>query len=121
NVATLIADITKENTAAEILKIRPRRANVVLSDVSPKIIGVWSVDHSRSIALARSSLSIAEKILAPGGNILIKVFQGDLLQDFISEVKRKFTFFKVSKPHASRKESAEVYLIGKGFISADNQ
>ncbi|MEM2192667.1 MAG: RlmE family RNA methyltransferase [Candidatus Hadarchaeales archaeon] len=120
NVVTLIADITKENTAAEILKILPRRADVVLSDVSPKITGVWSIDHSRSIELTRASLDIAEKILAPGGNILMKVFQGDLLQDFLAEVKEKFTFFKASKPRASRKESAEVYLIGKGFISTNN-
>ncbi|MEM3402200.1 MAG: SAM-dependent methyltransferase, partial [Candidatus Hadarchaeales archaeon] len=120
NVVTLIADITKENTAAEILKILPRQADVVLSDVSPKITGVWSIDHSRSIELTRASVDIAEKILAPGGNILMKVFQGDLLQDFLAEVKEKFTFFKASKPRASRKESAEVYLIGKGFISTNN-
>jgi 23S rRNA (uridine2552-2'-O)-methyltransferase len=115
NVKTLVADITGETTPAAVKDSLPRAADVVLSDASPKISGVWSIDHSRSIELARAAISLAEQVLGPGGNLLVKVFQGELFEDFLREVKRKFDFAKVSKPLASRKGSAEVYLIAKRF------
>lgn len=114
NVATLVADITKPETRELIKAKLPRPANVVISDASPSISGVWGVDHLRSIELARAALGIAE-VLAPGGKLLVKVFQGELLDEFLSEVRQGFEFVKVSKPMASRKGSAEVYIIAKGF------
>jgi 23S rRNA (uridine2552-2'-O)-methyltransferase len=115
NVVTLVSDITDEATPELIQKELPRAADVVLCDASPKISGVWDVDHARSIELARAALSIACSVLAPGGNLLVKVFQGDMFEDFVSEVQKKFGFVKVSKPAASRKGSAEAYIIAKGF------
>ena len=115
NVFTFEADITDASTPEMILRKLPRPADVVLSDASPKISGVWSIDHARSIELARGSLLIAERVLAPGGRLLFKVFQGELFMDFVSEVRKKFEFAKISKPPASRKGSAEAYIIAKGF------
>jgi 23S rRNA (uridine2552-2'-O)-methyltransferase len=115
NVVTLVADITNVETPDAIKEKLPRDADVIISDASPSISGVWDVDHARSIELAKAALSIAEKVLTPGGGLLIKVFQGDLLDDFLSEVRRRFEFVKTSKPVASRKGSAEIYVIGKGF------
>jgi len=117
NIITLVADITDEATPELIRKKLPRAADIVLSDASPKISGVWDVDHARSIELARAALAIAGAVLAPGGRLLIKVFQGELFNDFVSEVQGKFSFVKVSKPAASRKGSAEAYVIAKGFAS----
>jgi len=117
NIDTLAADITDEATPELILKRLPRPANIVISDAAPKISGVWDVDHARSIELARAALAIAGAILAPGGKLLVKVFQGDLFNDFLSDVKMKFSFVKISKPAASRKGSAEAYVIAKGFAS----
>ena len=114
NVSTLVADITKPETRELIKAALPRSANIVISDASPSISGVWGVDHLRSIELARAALGIAE-VLAPGGKLLVKVFQGESLDEFLSEVKQGFEFVKVSKPIASRKGSAEVYVIAKGF------
>jgi 23S rRNA (uridine2552-2'-O)-methyltransferase len=54
-------------------------------------------------------------VLAPGGNFLAKVFQGAMMADFLELVRKRFDFVKVSKPLASRKGSAEVYVIAKGF------
>lgn len=116
NARTLLADVTKETTAEEILRILPRRADVVLSDVSPKITGIWDINHLKSIDLAKASFHLAEKILAQNGNLLMKVFQGGQLQNLLAEIRKKFTFFKTSKPSASRRKSAEIYIIGKGFI-----
>jgi 23S rRNA (uridine2552-2'-O)-methyltransferase len=117
NVYTLVADITNDTTPELILKALPRHANIVISDAAPKISGVWDVDHARSIELARAALAIAGAVLAPGGKLLVKVFQGELFNDFVSDVKMKFSFVKISKPAASRKGSAEAYVIAKGFAS----
>lgn len=117
NVMTLAADITKPETLELIKAKLPRPANIVISDASPSISGVWEVDHLRSIELARAALGIAE-VLALGGKLLVKVFQGEMLDEFLSEVRQMFEFVKVSKPAASRKGSAEVYVIAKGFKSS---
>ena len=118
NVVTLAADITDETTPEMIRNKLPRAADIVLSDASPKISGVWDVDHARSIELARAALAIVGTVLAPGGRLLVKVFQGEMFEDFVGDVRRKFGFVKVSKPMASRKGSAEAYVIAKDFIQS---
>lgn len=115
NVVTLVADITDEVTPELARNKLPRPADIVLSDASPKISGVWDVDHARSIELARAALAIAGAVLAPSGRLLVKVFQGEMFEDFVGDVRGKFGFVKVSKPTASRKGSAEAYIIAKGF------
>ncbi len=115
NVETIVADITKPETKDMIKEKIPRPANAVISDAAPSLSGVLDVDQARSIDLVTSALGIAEGLLAPGGNFLVKVFQGGMLEDFLKEVRKRFEFVKVSKPMASRKGSAEVYVVGKGF------
>ncbi|MEM2866542.1 MAG: RlmE family RNA methyltransferase [Candidatus Hadarchaeales archaeon] len=115
NVRTLVGDLLDPSTAELILSHLPRKADVLLSDASPKISGVWRVDHARSLELAEAALRLAEKVLREGGKALIKVFQGEGLEDFLREFRRRFEFTKVSKPPASRKGSAEVYVVGKGY------
>jgi len=115
NVRTIVADILDSTTPERILKEIPRKADVVLSDASPRITGVWSVDHARSAELVLSVLKICQKILSPGGRALVKVFQGEQFPEILKEFRKNFDFVKVSKPIASRKQSAESYIIGKGF------
>lgn len=115
NVKTLVADITDSSTPDLIRQNLPRPADLLLSDASPKISGVWSVDHVRSIELVRAVLAAAERVLARRGRLLVKVFQGEFFEEFVGEVREKFELVKVSKPLASRKGSAEVYIIAKGF------
>lgn len=114
NVKTLVADITDIKTPELIRSVLPRRADVVVSDAAPHITGVWDVDHARSIDLAKSAFALARNLLKPGGNLLIKVFQGEFFEDFLKEIRTSFEFTKISKPQASRKGSAEVYVIGQG-------
>lgn len=115
NVRTLEADILDEQTADLVRENLPRRADVVLSDASPKISGVWTVDHARSVELARGALRIASRVLRCGGRLLVKVFQGEEFPGLVAEIRKRFEFVKVSKPRASRKASAEVYVMAKGF------
>jgi len=115
NVTTLVVDITDPATPTLIKTKLPRAADVVTSDASPQISGVWDVDHARSMELARGALTIADAVLAQGGKLLIKVFQGEMLDDLLAEIRLKFEFVKASKPMASRKGSAEIYVIAKEF------
>lgn len=114
-VITIVGDITKEETVEKIRRVKDR-FDVVLSDVSPNISGVWDIDHARSVELSRRAFELARIFLKPGGNFLVKVFQGPLVEDLYNEIRKHFRFCKITKPRASRKESAEVYIIGKGFL-----
>jgi 23S rRNA (uridine2552-2'-O)-methyltransferase len=118
NVRTLIGDITEPQTVEYVRELLPRPADVVVSDVSPNISGIWELDHARQIDLARRSLQIAASILKPKGNFFVKVFQGDMLRDFVKEVKERFAFVKLIKPKASRAKSAELYVLGMNFRQA---
>ncbi|MEM2787067.1 MAG: SAM-dependent methyltransferase [Archaeoglobaceae archaeon] len=113
-VTFIQGDITDESLVETLLEISDCY-DVVMSDASPKISGVWTVDHLRSIDLARASFRIAQQVLRLGGNFLVKVFQGEEIQNFYNELKPHFGFKKFHSPKASRKSSAEIYFIGKGF------
>lgn len=112
NVRTLIGDITDPQIVEYIRELLPRSSDVVVSDVSPNISGIWELDHARQIDLAGRSVQIAASILKSRGNFFVKVFQGDMLRDFVKEVKERFVFVKLIKPKASRAKSAELYVLG---------
>ncbi len=92
-------------------------ADVVICDAAPNLSGNWSYDHARSIDLATSALECARKILKPGGGFAVKVFQGDMFPDFLDKVRQHFVKVKAFSPEASRKQSAEIYVIGKRLLS----
>ena len=115
NVRTIISDIAEPQTIQNILEFLPRSADVVVSDVSPNVSGIWELDHARQIDLASQSLRIATSILRSGGNFFVKVFQGNTLNKFVDEVKQHFSFVKLVKPKASRSKSAELYVLGRNF------
>ncbi|MDH5624317.1 MAG: RlmE family RNA methyltransferase, partial [Candidatus Bathyarchaeota archaeon] len=115
NVRTVTGDVTDSQITQSIRELLPRSPNVIISDVSPNISGVWELDHARQIDLARQSLRIATSVLRPRGNFFVKVFQGDMLHDFVEEVKHYFSFVKLIKPKASRAKSSELYVLGINF------
>jgi 23S rRNA (uridine2552-2'-O)-methyltransferase len=94
-IRTIIADLTEPNIAEQILSFLPRKANVVLCDAAPNITGVWEVDHARQIDLATKALEVARNILICNGNFFVKVFEGDLLKDFIQTTKETFEEVKI--------------------------
>jgi 23S rRNA (uridine2552-2'-O)-methyltransferase len=114
NVESIVDDILYIEEQ-KILKKLPRKADALLSDTSPNISRIWEVDHARQIELAETSLRIATMILRPGGNLLVKTFQGDLLKNFANEVGKSFSQVRFVKPSASRKKSSEIYVLGLDF------
>lgn len=115
NVQTLVGDIVDPQIQELIERILPTTTDVVVSDVSPSISGVWEVDHARQLDLARESLRLALKLLRKNGNFFVKVFQGDMFREFVGEVEDHFARIEIIKPKASRTKSAEVFILGMGL------
>ena len=104
-------NIEDEDTINSILNISNSNVDVVLSDLSPNVSGNWDLDHARQIDLTRSALKLTDKILKKGGKVVLKVFQGDMLNELIVELKKEFKKVILTKPNASRQVSSEIYLI----------
>jgi 23S rRNA (uridine2552-2'-O)-methyltransferase len=118
-VRTIVADLTAPETLQQILDFLPGKADVVISDASPNISGVWEVDNARQIDLASQALKIAINVLRPSGNFFVKVFEGDMLPGFVKTVKKHFDEVKVVKPKASRAKSSEMYLLAMNLKAVD--
>jgi 23S rRNA (uridine2552-2'-O)-methyltransferase len=109
-------DIENDDIVDEVLEYFERKINSVICDLSPKVIGQWSVDHARQISLNYAAVKIMEQVLASKGNALFKVFDGEYTQEFYQFIKKKFAKVKLSKPQASRKPSSELYCVCLGYI-----
>jgi 23S rRNA (uridine2552-2'-O)-methyltransferase len=90
-------------------------ADVVLSDMAANATGHRQTDHLRIMGLAEAAAHFAREVLAPGGNFLCKVLQGGTETALLAELKRDFSSVKHIKPPASRTDSAELYLLARGF------
>jgi 23S rRNA (uridine2552-2'-O)-methyltransferase len=91
------------------------RPQLVMSDMAPNTTGIADVDHDRSMHLVELSLDFARQRLAPGGDYLVKVFQGRHFQPFMKQLRSSFETVKVRKPDASRQRSPELYLLARHF------
>jgi 23S rRNA (uridine2552-2'-O)-methyltransferase len=107
-------DIYSVEMVAAVRKIRPA-FKVLLSDLAPRTTGSRWADHQQSIELVRTTLKLAETLLLPGGNYLVKVFQGEDFPAFFTEVKERFGGVKTLKPQSSRTESREVFVLGTAY------
>ena len=104
-------NIEDEHLTDNILKISNSYVDVVLSDLSPNVSGNWELDHARQIDLTRNALRLSSIILKKRGKAVFKVFQGDMLNELVVELKKKFKKVILTKPNASRQVSSEIYLI----------
>jgi 23S rRNA (uridine2552-2'-O)-methyltransferase len=92
-----------------------RKADLVISDLAPNISGIGVSDQARSMYLCELALEFARQCLAPGGSLLVKVFQGAGFTEFLAGMRKSFVKVGSRKPEASRGRSSEMYLLGKGF------
>ena len=111
----LQGSIEDPNMLSKIAEILGCNADVVLSDLAPNVSGVWDIDHARQISLSTIALRFAQHVLRVGGSSVFKVFEGDMLMEFRSELRKSFGKVLLSKPYASRQESSELYIICLDF------
>jgi 23S rRNA (uridine2552-2'-O)-methyltransferase len=90
-------------------------ADVVLSDMAASATGHAQTDHLKIIALAEAALAFASEVLSPGGTFITKVLAGGATNELLEPLKRDFVTVRHVKPEASRKESAEIYVVAQGF------
>mgnify|MGYP000386250450 FL=1 len=93
-------------------------ADVVMSDMAPNVTGEYNVDHARSVHLARQAFEVALDLLDADGDFVAKVFDGQDVDDFEADVEQEFEYARRVRPDATRDSSSEVYLVGKGRLTA---
>lgn len=91
------------------------RVDLVMSDMAPNMMGISDVDHDRSMYLVDLAVEFASKTLRPGGDLLMKVFQGREFQPLLARLRKEFDTVKLRKPGASRARSSEVYVLARGY------
>ncbi|MDC7126316.1 MAG: RlmE family RNA methyltransferase [Spirochaetales bacterium] len=109
----LQGDFFDEKIQSQLLEKGPFDA--VISDAAPATTGNRTVDTGRSFTLAEGIISIADKMLCPGGNLAIKIFQGGDEKELANMLAKTFKETKIFKPKACRNESFETYLVGLNF------
>jgi len=90
--------------------------NIVLCDAAPKLSGHRSYDQARIIALNEQALAFACKVLKPGGNFVVKSFQGTDFPELYEDCKKNFYSVKTCMTKSTRKGSTELYIVAKNFI-----
>lgn len=108
-------DLREESAAEAIRAALGGPADLVLSDMAPATSGHAPTDHLRILALAEAAFAVAAALLRPGGGFLAKVFRGGAEGALLAELKRAFAELRHVKPPASRPESAETYVLARGF------
>jgi 23S rRNA (uridine2552-2'-O)-methyltransferase len=111
NVRTLTMDVYDPNALERVRSLLGSRADVLLSDLSPKISGSWDLDHYLQVDLVLRSFTLGDEILRKGGNAMLKIFDGERFQEARKEAERRYSTVVIMKPKASRSESSEMYLV----------
>jgi 23S rRNA (uridine2552-2'-O)-methyltransferase len=116
NIVTIQSDVRSPELPLRLEKAMPRKADVVLSDLSPQVMGTWDLDHYRQIDITLAAVSLSGGFLKKGGNGMFKVFDGERFGEIRSSLSKLFKKVQVTKPKASRSGSAELYLVCFDFL-----
>lgn len=117
NVTFIQGDFREQATLDELIKaLNGKAVDLVISDMAPNISGIGIADQARAMHLTELALDFAIEHLRPGGNFLVKVFQGDGFEAFVKTLRAAFQQMQTRKPEASRGRSSETYLLGKGRL-----
>ena len=109
-------DFTQAAVQARLFEQLGRPADIVLSDMAPHLSGNKPYDEARALELGDAALSFAARALRRGGDLLVKVFQGEGYRPFLERVASHFEAVKGVKPKASAAASAEIYVLARGRI-----
>jgi 23S rRNA (uridine2552-2'-O)-methyltransferase len=115
-VTFLKKDFTEDDAPeALIAAMGGKKVDLVMSDMASPTTGHRATDHIRVVHLVELAAHFAIEVLAPGGAFVAKVFQGGTEHELLAMLKQHFATTLHAKPKASRAESAETYLLARGF------
>merc|ERR1712194_963412 len=111
----------EQETVQRVLHILGgEKASVVLSDMAPKMTGDKITDHMASVDLGRAAAKFAGAVLHDGGWLITKIYDGSLANQLKAELATRFGRVRTAKPHASRKESPELYFVCSQFLGDES-
>ena len=116
NIIAIRTDVHDPEVAAKVKDALGGPADVVLSDLSPSVSGVWELDQTRQVDLTLRVLELSRELLKEGGSVFCKLFEGERSQEVRDSFRRMFRSVRVLKPAASRTASSELYYFCEGVI-----
>ncbi|KPW88998.1 MULTISPECIES: 23S rRNA (uridine(2552)-2'-O)-methyltransferase RlmE [Pseudomonas syringae group] len=120
DVTFIQGDFTEDKILEEILEaVGNTQVDLVISDMAPNMSGLSAVDMPRAMFLCELALDLAGRVLRPGGDFLIKVFQGEGFDVYHKDIRKLFDKVQMRKPSSSRDRSREQYLLARGFRGID--
>ncbi|SEN49897.1 23S rRNA Um-2552 2'-O-methyltransferase [Pseudomonas sp. ok272] len=116
DVTFIQGDFTQDAVLAQILEaVGNSQVDLVISDMAPNMSGTPEVDMPKAMFLCELAIDLAARILKPGGNFVIKVFQGEGFDAYVKDARRKFDKVQMIKPDSSRGSSREQYMLAWGY------
>jgi 23S rRNA (uridine2552-2'-O)-methyltransferase len=115
NVVSIKMDVNDSALVPKVQEVLGGRADVILSDLSPTVSGVWEIDQTRQIDLTLRVLELASSLVKEGGSVFCKLFEGIRAQEVRDEFRMRFRLVRVIKPAASRSASSELYYYCEGL------
>lgn len=116
DVTFIQGDFTEQEVFDRIMQaIDAKPVDLVISDMAPNMSGVRAADQASAMLLCELALDLACKVLSPGGDFLIKVFQGEGFDEYLRQTRQQFERVLMRKPASSRDRSREQYLLARGF------
>ncbi|MCK9272265.1 RlmE family RNA methyltransferase [Candidatus Gracilibacteria bacterium] len=100
-----------EKIVAELEKIGIKQFDLITSDIAPSTTGQSGVDQYRSVELNLAILDVADIFLKKGGNLVLKVFIGEDVDDLVRPIKKRYKTLRRIKPRACRDRSFEEYFV----------
>lgn len=114
-VVTIVGDVLDSHTRERVVAACGGTADVLLSDLAPKLTGIRAQDAARANALADCVVLFAQQVLKPGGTLILKMFMSGDLTRRGTELRALFQNVRLVRPEATRRESAEIYAVARGF------
>ncbi|HUY27067.1 MAG TPA: RlmE family RNA methyltransferase [Candidatus Binataceae bacterium] len=115
-VIVITGDILDSATVARVIAELGGPADLVTSDLAPKLTGIAARDEARSRELLTAALEFARRTLRHGGAMVAKVFMGAEFKRIVAEFERAFERLEVTRTGATRPGSSELYIVAKGFL-----
>jgi len=119
NVLLVHGDISDPTVQEHVARLCDGKADVVLSDLSPKLSGIKARDEAQAQDLADRVLAWASALLRADGTLVVKLFMSEDLQRYLHVLRERFRQVRTTRPEATRKGSAEIYAVATGFLTPD--